>query len=119
MRDEYYDRMAQTRGYADAISLIKAEYEVNHKSMREVADMLGISHQTLSTMMNRIGIPVRVAKPVPKMIPKDIKSLSISELASKYGVSKASAWRKKREYSLKGKAKKPTAPSPSSPKVGL
>ncbi|UOF78528.1 purine nucleotide synthesis repressoR/DNA complex regulatioN [Caudoviricetes sp.] len=96
--------VAKGLGFPDVKAFLEEKYVKEHLSVHECAMLLWTSTHTLKRVFPALGIPVRSVGSPPVEIPKEeLLNMKQSELMSKYNVSRATVWRRRKEEKSKEK----------------
>lgn len=97
MRDELWNRIAQSKGFTSIEEAIKKLYNEQLLSDEKIAEVLECSTPTVRALRFRFDVKGRRKEKTKLKIPKrELERLSCRELADKYKISTATAWRLKR-----------------------
>lgn len=100
MKTEHWDLVARVHGHSSIKSLLEELYTRRRLSKEDIANQLGIHRTTVQRLMRTLGIATR--KQVGLVISRqEALNLKLQEIAKRYGVTKATAWRAKQRV-LKG-----------------
>jgi transposase len=97
MKDELWDTVARSKGFVSIRDAITKLYRDEKLSDEKVAERLDCSTPTVRAFRKRFDIEGRKVShiSVPK---KYLKKLSCRELAEKFKISNATAWRLKKKH---------------------
>lgn len=97
MKDELWDSVARGKGFLSIRDAIEKLYVTELLSDEKIAERLECSTPTVRAFRLRFDIPARKPSPA-KASKRDIKRLSLRDLAEKYNFSVATAWRLKKKH---------------------
>jgi transcriptional regulator with XRE-family HTH domain len=117
MRDEIWDKIANDNGFHNIKDLVDMWYAKRNMTQTEMAKKLGCSPATIGSLLFRFDIPVRTStrKVGPTSFSRrELRDMSVRELAKKYKISKTQAWKIKlaQEASEEAEALRKGGPSP-------
>lgn len=94
MREEVWEKLAKSKGYASLKELLEFFYLKEIKPVSFIAGELGCSEATVYNMLDLYGIPKRIKTAMDVHIKKkELLNTPIRDLATKYKVSASYVWR--------------------------
>jgi len=94
MKQEHWDSIALTKGFESITALLHDWYIVQQWSKEAIALELCVDRSTVTRLLEKAGIETRIIVAL-EISKHEATNLTIGQLARKYHVSLATAWRAK------------------------
>lgn len=94
--------LAKLKGFENLKALLQSHYVQEQGTLEQISEDLHISAYHLKQLMHLLGISLRQKTLKRLEIPlKELKKLTLGQLAQKHSISRSKAWRLKQSAKLK------------------
>lgn len=105
LKENHLNRIAQSLGHEGMKEALHHIYEVQKNTLEECSEKLDLSVHTLRSLMKQYGICTRQDQLKKLTISSvELRKNTVGQIASKYGISRSSAWRLKQSAKLTKKS---------------